>query len=117
MMSSSRSHRCGVCGTDLSMTKGGMWDFGAGSQLGHEYAGEIIEIGKNRFGLQSRGANQRAALAFLRPMRRLPQPRQQRSVPGKPGTAMVGFAELARLPAKCSRSKMPRHTYRWPMVR
>lgn len=39
-------HRCGICGTDLSMTKGEMWDYGAGSQLGHEYAGEIIALGK-----------------------------------------------------------------------
>ena len=40
-------HRCGICGTDLSMTRGQMWDFGNNVQFGHEYAGEIIEIGKN----------------------------------------------------------------------
>ncbi len=40
-----RVHRCGICGTDLSMTKGEMWDYGAG-QFGHEYAGEIIGLGK-----------------------------------------------------------------------
>lgn len=40
-------HRCGICGTDLSMTKGEMWDYGPGSQLGHEYGGEIVAIGKN----------------------------------------------------------------------
>lgn len=39
--------RCGICGTDLSMTKGEMWDFGANVQFGHEYAGEIIEVGGN----------------------------------------------------------------------
>jgi threonine dehydrogenase-like Zn-dependent dehydrogenase len=39
-----RVHRCGICGTDLSMTKGGMWDYGAG-QFGHEYAGEIVAMG------------------------------------------------------------------------
>jgi L-iditol 2-dehydrogenase len=39
-------HRCGICGTDLSMTKGEMWDYGAGSTLGHEYAGEIVAVGK-----------------------------------------------------------------------
>lgn len=38
-------HRCGICGTDLSMTKGEMWDYGAG-QFGHEYAGEIVALGK-----------------------------------------------------------------------
>lgn len=38
-------HRCGICGTDLSMTRGGMWDYGAG-QIGHEYAGEVVALGK-----------------------------------------------------------------------
>ncbi|VWX54678.1 alcohol dehydrogenase catalytic domain-containing protein [Novosphingobium sp. 9U] len=37
-------HRCGICGTDLSMTKGEMWDYGPG-QFGHEYAGEIVALG------------------------------------------------------------------------
>jgi threonine dehydrogenase-like Zn-dependent dehydrogenase len=40
-------HRCGICGTDLSMTKGEIWDYGAGSRLGHEYAGEIVALGHN----------------------------------------------------------------------
>jgi L-iditol 2-dehydrogenase len=40
-----RVHRCGICGTDLSMTKGDLWDYGAG-QFGHEFAGEIIGMGK-----------------------------------------------------------------------
>lgn len=40
-------HRCGICGTDLSMTRGQMWDYGAGSRLGHEYAGEIVAVGRN----------------------------------------------------------------------
>jgi len=40
-----RVDRCGICGTDLSMTKGEMWDYGKG-QFGHEYAGEIVAIGK-----------------------------------------------------------------------
>ena len=38
-------HRCGICGTDLSMTRGEQWDFPAGSQIGHEYAGEVVAIG------------------------------------------------------------------------
>lgn len=44
-------HRCGICGTDLSMTKGEMWDFGAG-QLGHEYAGEVVALGKGVEGVK-----------------------------------------------------------------
>ena len=38
-------HRCGICGTDLSFTRGAMFDFGKG-QFGHEYAGEIKNRGK-----------------------------------------------------------------------
>lgn len=38
-------HRCGICGTDLSMTKGEAWDYGPGSRLGHEFAGEIVALG------------------------------------------------------------------------
>ncbi len=37
--------RCGVCGTDLHMTSGHATDFPAGTILGHEYAGEIVDIG------------------------------------------------------------------------
>jgi threonine dehydrogenase-like Zn-dependent dehydrogenase len=39
--------RCGICGTDLSMTRGGNWDFGENTQFGHEFAGKVIEIGRN----------------------------------------------------------------------
>jgi L-iditol 2-dehydrogenase len=46
-------HRCGICGTDLSMTRGEMWDYGAGSRLGHEYAGEIVALGKNVDGFKT----------------------------------------------------------------
>lgn len=42
-----RVDRCGICGTDLSFTKGGVWDFGKNVQFGHEYAGEIVEVGAN----------------------------------------------------------------------
>lgn len=45
--------RCGICGTDLSMTKGEMWDYGPNSQFGHEYAGEIIALGKNVEGFRT----------------------------------------------------------------
>jgi (R,R)-butanediol dehydrogenase/meso-butanediol dehydrogenase/diacetyl reductase len=39
-----RVHRCGICGTDLAMTRGGTWDYGARAQLGHEYAGEVVAV-------------------------------------------------------------------------
>ena len=39
--------RCGVCGSDLHMTSGhGGITFPAGSVIGHEYSGEIVELGK-----------------------------------------------------------------------
>ena len=38
-------HRCGICGTDLSMTKGEMWGYGPNSRIGHEYAGEVVALG------------------------------------------------------------------------
>jgi threonine dehydrogenase-like Zn-dependent dehydrogenase len=90
--------RCGVCGTDLSMTKGEMWDYGAGSQLGHEYAGEIIALGKNVEGFRlgekvtavpSLSCGQCEACAHGNPV----------LCRNKNGTAMVGFADYARVPA------------------
>jgi len=45
-----RVDRCGICGTDLHMTSGhnrsGGWDYPAGCTPGHEYAGEVIDLGK-----------------------------------------------------------------------
>ena len=41
-----RVRRCGVCGSDLSMTSGSAFDYPIGCRLGHEYAGEVIETGK-----------------------------------------------------------------------
>ncbi len=42
-----RVHACGICGSDLHFTEGHQWDYGAGTVPGHEYAGEIIEIGRD----------------------------------------------------------------------
>lgn len=44
--------RCGICGTDLHMTEGHQWQFPAGCVLGHEYAGEIVEVGSNVTGFK-----------------------------------------------------------------
>jgi L-iditol 2-dehydrogenase len=90
--------RCGICGTDLSMTKGGMWDFGSNVQFGHEYAGEIVELGKN---VSSFKLGERIAV--------LPSVACGQCAPchdfknnvlctSMPGTAMHGFAELAKVP-------------------
>ena len=90
-------HRCGICGTDLSMTKGETWDYGTG-QLGHEYAGEIVALGKDveRFQVGDKIAVQpsgfcghcEACLGGGNPV-------LCRNAPG----AMRGFADYARLPA------------------
>jgi (R,R)-butanediol dehydrogenase/meso-butanediol dehydrogenase/diacetyl reductase len=39
-----RVARCGICGSDLHMTSGSAFDVSAGSALGHEYAGEVVEV-------------------------------------------------------------------------
>ena len=45
-------HRCGICGTDLHMTEGHQWQFPIGCIPGHEYAGEIVEVGSKVTGFK-----------------------------------------------------------------
>src|SRR5262249_14882464 len=40
-----KTHRCGVCGTDLHITSDPAWHYPTGALLGHEYCGEVGEIG------------------------------------------------------------------------
>jgi (R,R)-butanediol dehydrogenase/meso-butanediol dehydrogenase/diacetyl reductase len=40
-----RVGRCGICGSDLHMTEDPVFGVAAGTVLGHEYAGEVVEIG------------------------------------------------------------------------
>jgi (R,R)-butanediol dehydrogenase/meso-butanediol dehydrogenase/diacetyl reductase len=42
-----RIARCGVCGSDISMTSGSAFDYPTGCRLGHEFAGEIVEAGSD----------------------------------------------------------------------
>jgi threonine dehydrogenase-like Zn-dependent dehydrogenase len=42
-----RVGRCGICGSDVSLTSGGEFDFPVGCKLGHEYSGEVVELGRN----------------------------------------------------------------------
>ncbi len=44
--------RCGICGTDLHLTAGHGWSFPVGTILGHEYAGEVVEVGSEVLGLR-----------------------------------------------------------------
>ena len=41
-----RVERCGICGSDLHMTSGSAFDVPPGTMLGHEYAGEVVELGR-----------------------------------------------------------------------
>lgn len=95
-----RVARCGICGTDLSMTKGEMFDFGQNTQFGHEYAGEVIEVGSRVDTLQ-RG--DRVAVMPSVPCGQCHICHVHENATlcqGKTETAMVGFAEFARVPAK-----------------
>lgn len=94
-----RVHRCGVCGTDLSMTKGGAWDYGRNVQFGHEYSGEIIEVGRevatfkvgDRIAVLPSVACGQCEPCHVHGNNVLCQ--------SSPSRAMVGFAELACVPA------------------
>ncbi len=93
-----RVSRCGVCGTDLSMTKGGMWDFGKGVQFGHEYAGEIVETGSN---VSTFRVGDNIAVLPSVACGECPSCRSHGNnvlCGASPGSAMTGFAELARVP-------------------
>ncbi len=46
-----RIGRCGICGSDLHMTEDASFGMGAGSVLGHEFAGEVVALGKGVEGL------------------------------------------------------------------
>jgi len=97
-----RVHRCGICGTDLAMTKGGTWDYGSGSQFGHEYAGEIIEIGKRVEGFR---VGERISVLPSLACGQCEACRGHGNnvlCQAKPGTAMLGFAEMARVPASAA---------------
>jgi threonine dehydrogenase-like Zn-dependent dehydrogenase len=91
-------HRCGICGTDLSFTKGGMFDFGANVQFGHEYAGEIVEVGRNVSGWKP---GERIAVLPSVACGECHACRAHGNnvlCQASPGTAMVGFAEFAKVP-------------------
>ena len=94
-----RVDRCGICGTDLSMTKGGMWDYGKGVQFGHEYAGEIIEVGS---GVSGWKVGERIAVLPSVACGECQSCRAHGNnvlCGASPATAMLGFAQLAKIPA------------------
>ncbi len=42
--------RCGICGSDLHMTEDAAYGCKHGDVLGHEFAGEVVALGKNTIG-------------------------------------------------------------------
>ena len=47
-----RVGRCGICGSDLHMTREPAFGVAPGTVLGHEFAGEIVEVGSSAEGLK-----------------------------------------------------------------
>jgi len=47
-----RVGRCGICGSDLHMTEDPAYGMGRGSVLGHEFAGEVVALGRGVEGLR-----------------------------------------------------------------
>jgi (R,R)-butanediol dehydrogenase/meso-butanediol dehydrogenase/diacetyl reductase len=45
--------RCGICGSDLHMTEDAAYGCKLGDVLGHEFAGEVVEIGRGVEGLRT----------------------------------------------------------------
>ena len=92
-----RVHRCGICGTDLSMTRGEAWDFPANSQIGHEYAGEVIAIGAGVRGF--RCGDRVAVLPSQGCGRCTACDHGNHTLCRNAGGLMVGFAGYATVPA------------------
>jgi (R,R)-butanediol dehydrogenase/meso-butanediol dehydrogenase/diacetyl reductase len=55
--------RCGICGSDLHMTREPAFGTRPGSVLGHEFAGEVVELGRSARGFK---VGDRVAVAPLR---------------------------------------------------
>jgi (R,R)-butanediol dehydrogenase/meso-butanediol dehydrogenase/diacetyl reductase len=47
-----RVGRCGICGSDLHMTREPAFGVAPGTVLGHEFAGEVVEVGSSAEGLK-----------------------------------------------------------------
>jgi (R,R)-butanediol dehydrogenase/meso-butanediol dehydrogenase/diacetyl reductase len=45
--------RCGICGSDLHMSEDAAYGCKHGDVLGHEFAGEVVALGRNSEGLQT----------------------------------------------------------------
>jgi threonine dehydrogenase-like Zn-dependent dehydrogenase len=91
-----RVDRCGICGTDLSMTKGAAFDFGTNVQFGHEYAGEIVAAGANVQGWKA--GDRICAIPSLGCGQCMACDHGNNVLCRTGGSAAAGFAEYARVP-------------------
>ncbi|QDK35187.1 alcohol dehydrogenase catalytic domain-containing protein [Sphingomonas sp. IC081] len=101
-----RVSRCGICGTDLAMTRGGAWDYGSGVQFGHEYAGEIVELGRE---VSAFRVGDRIAVMPSLACGRCTGCRAHGNAvlcQDKQGSAILGFSELAAIPQGAA-TKLP----------
>ncbi|MGH8149675.1 MAG: zinc-dependent alcohol dehydrogenase [Steroidobacteraceae bacterium] len=64
-----RVARCGICGSDLHMTREPAFGTEVGKILGHEFAGEVVEVGRSAQGFK---AGDRVAVAPVRGCGRCP---------------------------------------------
>jgi len=80
-----RIDRTGICGTDLHIHK---WDDWAKKTIpvpmvvGHEFVGEIVEVGANVSDFFSRTSSERGGTRCLRPLSELP---------GRSATSLCGY--------------------------
>ena len=89
--------RCGICGTDLSMTKGQMFDFGTDVQFGHEYSGEVVAVGRDAAGFAVGDKITALPSGFCGSCAGCATGNNILCQAGE--SAMKGFAELIRIPA------------------
>lgn len=98
--------RCGICGTDTSFTQGKMFDFGENAQFGHEYAGEIVELGKDVTDFK---VGDRIAVLPSIACGECSACRSHGNnvlCLNSPGPGMMGFAEYAKVPTSVA-TKLP----------
>ena len=63
---------CAICGSDLHLFDGFMPGMKYGDILGHEFMGEVVEVGPDNKKLQGRRPRRRAVHDLLRRMRAVP---------------------------------------------
>lgn len=93
-----RVERCGICGTDLHMTEGHQWQFPAGTVPGHEYSGEVIELGQGVEGF--RIGDKVTALPSLGCGACIASESGNNVLCHHRGGVLGGFAELMTVPAE-----------------